>query len=294
MKALWAIEPVAFEAFLRGMALQMRAGQDDENPYFKIEMDHTAALIQAGSVDDAKRAGLPVEKTSGMAIVSLAGPMVKRASPVMKWFGFTGSNDVRAALRAAVADDDVQQVMLRIDSPGGTVDGTAELAEDVRKAAAVKPVFAQVDGTAASAAYWVASQATGIFAGRMDLTGSIGVRMMIYDFSAMFEEAGIRAVPIDTGPFKSAGAQGTHLTEDQQAYFQGLVDDTFSEFKRAVQTGRQLSDSQFAAVGDGRVFSAPDALELGLIDRIQTIDETVSRHRQQVTRKARLALSITA
>src|SRR5690606_22789828 len=148
------------------------------------------------------------------------------------------------------------------------------------KAAQVKPVIAQVDGIAASAAYWAASQATTISAGRMDMVGSIGVRMMLYDFSGMFDQAGIRAIPLDTWQFKSAGAMVTEVTKAQQAYFQGLVDDNFSEFRKAVQMGRGLNDAQFDAVGDGRIFTAPDSVQLGLIDRVQTIDETVSRFRQ--------------
>lgn len=285
MKPIWAIEPFAFQTFMRGMFLELKAGLAEDHPYIK--------LFHAGAIDDARRGGLPIDRVGNMAVVSLSGPMMKNPG-WLRFFGFASSKDVRSAIQAAVADDGVDQILLRIDSPGGEVDGTAELADEVRKAGKVKRVIAQVDGMAASAAYWVASQASSIVAGRMDMIGSIGVRMMLYDFSKMFEEAGIRAMPIDTGPFKSAGVQGAEITAEQEAYFQGLVDDTFSEFRKAVQSGRGLSAEQFAAVGDGKVFTAPDAVELGLIDRIQGIDETVSNSRQQATRKARLALSMTA
>lgn len=293
MKPIWAIDHIAFQTFMRGMMLELKAGLADDHPHVKLFGQAPAKTITAGAIEDARRAGLPVIREGNTAIVSLSGPMMKNAG-WLKFYGFADTREVRAAVRSAVADDEVDQIMLRIDSPGGEVDGTAELAEDVRKAGKIKRVIAQSDGMIASAAYWVASQASAIYAGRMDWIGSIGVRTLIYDFSAMFEEAGIRAVPIDTGPFKSAGAMGTPLTADQEAYFQGLVDDNFTEFRKAVQSGRGLADAQFEAVGDGRVFSTPDAVQLGLIDRIQTMDETIGNFRQQATRKARLALSLTA
>jgi len=280
MKTLWAIEPAAFEAFLKGVQLQ-------------IQLERPESVL-AAATEDARRAGLPISRQGNLAIIHMAGPMMKSTNAVYRWFGFASTTDQRAAFRAALADEEVEQILWHVDSPGGTVDGTLELGEEVRKAALQKRVTVQSGGMIGSAAYWAASQANAIHAGRMDLVGSIGVRMMVYDFSKMFESDGVRAVPIDTGPFKSAGAMGTPFTAEQEAYFQALVDDHFGEFRRAVQTGRKMADSQFEAVGDGRVFTTPAALELGLIDRVQGIDETVSSFRQQAVRKARLALSMTA
>jgi len=280
MKPLWAVEPVAFEAFLSGIQLQIR-------------MQSPVDLL-AAATDDARRNGLPISREGSVAIIHMSGPMMKSTNAVYRWFGFASTTDQRAAFRAALADDEVDQIVWYVDSPGGTVDGTMELGEEVRKASMVKRVTVQSGGMIASAAYWAASQANAIHAGRMDLVGSIGVRMLVYDYSKLFENEGVRAVPIDTGQFKSAGAMGTPFTAEQEAYFQALVDDNFSEFRKAVQTGRKMADSQFEAVGDGRVFSAPASLELGLIDRIQGIDETISNFRQQAMRKARLAFSMTA
>lgn len=280
MKPIWAVEPVAFESFLRGIQLHIR-------------MQSPVELV-AAATEDARRSGLPISRDGSVAIIHMSGPMLKNPGAVYRYFGFASTTDQRSAFRAALADDDVEQIVWHVDSPGGTVDGTMELGEEVRKAAMVKRVTVQSGGMIASAAYWAASQANSIHAGRMDLVGSIGVRMMVYDYSKLFEAEGIRAVPIDTGEFKSAGALGAPFTADQEAYFQALVDDHFSEFRKAVQTGRKLADNQFEAVGDGQVFTAPASLELGLIDRIQGMDETISNFRQQAVRKARLAFSMTA
>ncbi len=293
MKPIWAIEPIAFGAFLKGLVLKLKAGQNQEHPRIEVDLAADAETIHAGPVEDAQRAGFPVQKNGSMAIINITGPMMKNVS-WLRYFGFAGTSDMRMAIRSAVADDEVDQILLRIDSPGGTVDGTAELADEVKAAAAEKNVIAQVDGMAASAAYWVASQANAIYSGRMDLIGSIGVRMAIYDFSAMFDEAGIKAIAIDTGDFKSTGLQGTEITDDQVAYLQGIVDAQFQEFRSAVMAGRVMSSDQFDQVADGRVFTADDAMNLGLIDRIQNIDMTVSNFKSQAIRKARLALSQTA
>jgi ClpP class serine protease len=171
--------------------------------------------IEQGPAMDAGRDGLPIRVDEGVAIIPLMGPMMRRAGPIAARYGIAGTDGVRLAIESAVADDDVDQILLRIDSPGGSVSGLDQLGDAI--SAAKKPVTALVDGMAASAAYYVASQADRIVLGRNDLVGSIGTRMMLYDFSRQFENDGVEAVPIDTGKHKSAGALGTKITDEQRA-----------------------------------------------------------------------------
>jgi capsid assembly protease len=211
----------------------------------------------------------------GIAVISIVGPMMKD----IKWRGFADTRAIGESVKRAAADDNVRAIVLRIDSPGGSVDGLAELGDAVWAARTVKPVLAQVDGMAAWAAYYVASQASRIVAGRGDMIGSIGVRIMLYDFSKMYEEAGVKALPIDSSPddrpFKSAAMEGTEITEQHQADFQRIVDTYFADFGRMVQRGRGMSSEAFDAVADGRVWVGEEARAVGLIDGIGTLADTL-------------------
>lgn len=247
----------------------------------------------AGPANDASRDGLPVHVDGALAIVPLMGVMMRRAGPYARYFGIAGTDATRMAIESAIADPDVERVLLRIDSPGGSVSGIDELADTVARAD--KPIVAVVEGMCASAAYWVASHADRIVAGKNDLVGSIGARIMLYDYSQYFEEAGIEAVPIDTGKFKSAGALGTKITDEQRADFQRIVDYYGDAFVKSVSRGRNMAEPEVQKLADGRVFTQPEALAAGLIDGVSTYGETLremrgSSQRRTDTSRARLSL----
>lgn len=211
------------------------------------------------------------------AIIDVVGPVEKRASLVGEVMGFASSERIRRGLEVATADDSVDTILLRVDSPGGTVDGLADLADAVFAARESKKVIAQVDGMAASAAYWIASQANAVFAGRTDLVGSIGIKLMLMDASKLAEAQGIEVIPIVTGDMKAAGEFGTPITPEQRAMFQGLVDSLFDDFLKAVGRGRGMALSDVKKAASGEVFLAGDAKKLGLIDKVQTLDQTLAQ-----------------
>ena len=254
------------------------------------------ASIGAGPAEEAERDGWPITVIDGVAIIPIMGPLIRRAGPIAQFFGIAGTDQIRVAVQAAAGDENVSKILLRIDSPGGSVSGIEELGDAVTAAAQLKPVIAQVEGTAASAAYWVASAATEIYMGPGDLVGSIGARMAMYDYSAMYEEAGVKALPIDSGKFKSAGMPGTEITEEQQVDFQRVIDFYYQGFVKAVADGRNLSESDVREVGDGRMFTAPEALSAGLVDGVATFDKTLAGMKQapkgRSTQAARAKLRI--
>lgn len=227
---------------------------------------------------------LPLVVEDGMALISIEGVMLKRPGRLAEAFGAVSTLAIRRAVEAASASPEVEVIVLRIDSPGGSVDGLAELGAAVAIANERKPVIAQVDGMAASAAYYVASQAGEIRAGRMDLVGSLGTRLMLYDFSQAFAAGGVKAIPIDSDPpdrkYKSAAALGTPITEQQQADFQRIVDEYAADFRAIVQRGRRLSNEQLDSVFDGRVWTTADAIEMGLVDTMRTTDDTIGELRR--------------
>lgn len=207
-----------------------------------------------------------------VAVIKATGSLMKQTSSM----GGTSTIQLRRDIRAAANDKDVSAILLAVDSPGGTVAGTSDLAADVATARTRKPVWAHIDDLGASAAYWVASQADAIFANSPTaLIGSIGTIMTVYDLSKNAEKEGVKAMVFATGPLKGAGTPGTEITDDQAAYFQAMVDESQTYFDDAVMRGRGLSSSELANVKTGGVFSAVKAKELRLIDGIRSLDDTI-------------------
>lgn len=253
---VWAYEPDRFMAQWKvigetDLARHMAAPQPPRTPTVMVE---------------------PTKSGQSIARVIVRGSMMKGQSS----FGGTSTVQLRRDIRQAVNDPNVSGILLDIDSPGGTVAGTADLASEIRSATRKKPVYAHIDDLGASAAYWIASQADQVFANdKTALVGSIGTLMTVYDYSAAAEKEGVKALVFATGPLKGAGAPGAPISEDQQKYFQSLVDDSQASFDAAVRNGRGMNASQLAAVRTGGVFTASQALDLKLIDGIRSIDRTL-------------------
>lgn len=209
---------------------------------------------------------IPAGDGKSTAVIQLAGTLMKARSS----FGGTSTVQARRDVRAAARNPDVSGILLHIDSPGGTVAGTSDLAAEVKAARRLKPVFAQIEDQAASAAYWVASQASKVYANSATaMAGSIGTML------AVSKETGGRVTVFTSGPLKAPGASG-ELTDEQSAYLQGLVNGWQSEFDAAVKSGRRLTDKQLAAVNSGAVFLANTARELRLIDGVQSAEATLA------------------
>jgi signal peptide peptidase SppA len=225
----------------------------------------------------AAAAGYDVAKVGKetVAVVTLTGVLMKSVPSMQQG---TSTIEARRAIRKAADDPDVSAILLAIESPGGTVSGTFDLAADIKAAAKKKPVWAQIEDLGASAAYAAASQADKIFANNATAeVGSIGTVMAVYDLSGQAEKEGIKTLVFKTGPIKGAGIPGSVITEEQQAHFQARVDEAQKSFDAAVQKGRGLTDKQLADVKTGGVFGATEALSRKLIDGIQSMDVTISQ-----------------
>ena len=193
----------------------------------------------------------------GVGIVTVHGALMKRPDFFARLLlGATDMEDVAAALEGARDRADVQAVFLDVDSPGGTVNGTPELAALVADVSKAKYTYAFTDGQMCSAAYWIASQADAIFATPSARVGSIGVLMPMLDESKAFEQEGLKVEMFAAGKYKSIGAAGVSLTDEQRMWLQGQVDEIYTDFKAAVLArGRRITPD----VLEGQCFSGRKA-----------------------------------
>ena len=193
----------------------------------------------------------------GIGVVAIEGPMLRKPDLFARiFFGATSSEDIGAAIREAAGRDDIKAVFLNIDSPGGTVAGTPELANAVAALDKKKPVYAFSSGLMCSAAYWVASQARAIYATPSAQVGSIGVVQAVIDNSAALDRAGIKVEVFSVGKYKAMGAPGTPLTDDQRELISSNLAEIAGEFHAAVLAkGRAIP----AEAMEGQTFSGKQA-----------------------------------
>lgn len=185
-------------------------------------------------------------------------------------------------LDAAAADDRVEAVILRINSPGGTVAASDLMYELVRdfKQKTKKPVLAACQDVCASGAYYIASAADEIHALPTSVVGSIGVIFETIDLSPMLDKIGVRTVPIQSGPFKDMGSPFNGLSDDERRIMQGMVDEFYARFISVVRSAREVRDEEKAF--DGRVFTGEQAYAINLVDRLCQLPETLDRARSLI------------
>jgi len=224
----------------------------------------------------------------GIAILSLEGQLTKGES---SFGGGTSTVRVRRAIRQAAGDQAVKAIMLLIDSPGGTVAGTAELAADIAAANRTKPVHAHIEDLGASAAYWIGSQAARLTATPTSLVGSIGTVAVVEDSSGHMSKEGVVVHVICTGAYKGAFTPGAPVKPEHLEYLRGYVNDLNEHFLGGVATGRHLSLDAVRRLADGRIRLAGAAKGLGLLDAVCGQDEAMQDLRSRLSAAQTTALT---
>jgi signal peptide peptidase SppA len=220
---------------------------------------------------------------NGIAVLPLYGVVTQRGNMVddVSGPGSVSTQQFAASLRQALTDESVSQILIDIDSPGGSVYGVAELADEIISARAQKPVIAIANSLAASAAYWIGACASEFYVTPGGEVGSIGVWQAHQDYSKAMDEAGVKTTLISAGKFKVEGNPYTPLDEDAQAFMQSRVDDYYAAFTKAVAKGRGVSIAQVRdGMGQGRVLGADAALASNMVDGIATLDDVVRKMRR--------------
>ena len=212
---------------------------------------------------------------NGIGTVVIEGPILRKPGLFARvLMGAVGSEEIGDALREAGERDDIKAVFLDIDSPGGAVAGTPELASAVASINERKPVYAFSSGLMCSAAYWIASQARAIYATPSAQVGSIGVVQAVIDDSAALASEGIKVEVFSVGKYKSIGAPGTPLTDDQRELIQSNLAEIAGEFHTAVLArGRSIP----AEAMEGQTFSGRQAQRFNLAGMVPDRAEAMRR-----------------
>jgi signal peptide peptidase SppA len=197
----------------------------------------------------------------------------------MSWL-FDGSSmqAIGEAFRSAVADTQIRSILLCIDSPGGTVDGTQELANIIYNGKGEKNVIAFADGQMTSAAYWIGSAADELYiSGDTVVTGSIGVIATHVDVSAQDAQYGEKYTLITAGKYKANTTMHAPLSTEGRQTIQEMVDHIYSVFIGEVARNRNVSEESALKMADGKLFIGKQAVEVGLVDGVSTYDQLINK-----------------
>lgn len=211
-------------------------------------------------------------------IVPIHGTIAKRMNLFHAISGGTSIDQLNKEITGAAFDDAIDAIVLDVDSPGGTVDGTMELSETIYSLRERKPIVAYANGLMASAAYWLGVSASEVMAYDTSQVGSIGVITVHYDMSRRDEAEGVRRTILHAGKYKAVGNDAGPLDKESRSIIQDRLDRYYEMFVDGVARMRGV-DAELVSKkwADGRVFLARDAVENGMIDRIGTLNDAIER-----------------
>lgn len=280
--APWAIHPAAFDAIVEVVA-RRAAG---------VRLD--AAEIEARTAA-ARRQRETAVAPGSIAVLPIYGALSHRMH-LMENVSSNGTSAEAVLLQfnQMVNDPNVGAIVLDIDSPGGSVFGITELADAIFAARGSKPIIAVANSMAASAAYWIASQADELVVTPSGEVGSIGVFSLHEDWSKNLENEGIKLTFIFAGKHKVEGNPFEPLPQEAADYEKSRVDEIYGDFIKSVGRGRGVSQAKARGeeFGEGRMVGARRAVEVGLADRVDTLQATLERLAGKLARKSRTKAEI--
>lgn len=266
---VWAMEP-------RALATLLQVAADGT---YLAWVERRAQAANAAEIEARRDRGRPRAISGGVTTVPLKGVLAPPHPILALFFGIENPVDVfRRGLREALADDDVGAVVVEVDSPGGVIDGIPEAAAEIRSLRGSKPIVANANGMAASAAYWLASQADEVVMTPSGAVGSIGVYATHRDFSGAFKLMGVEHTLVKAGRYKAEANPLQPLSDEAREHIQEDVDHFYGLFVADVAKGRGATAKDVrAGYGEGRVLNAKAAQAANLVDRVETLGETVAR-----------------
>ena len=190
----------------------------------------------------------------------------------------SGSQHIVTQVKKFRQDKRIRGIVLRIDSPGGSVGPSQEIYDEVLKTReSGKTIYASMGAMAASGGYYIASAAEKIFANPGTLTGSIGVIMAFTNAKGLIEKIGLQPKIIKAGKYKDIGSPARDMTKKERNLLQSVVDDVHQQFIEAIASGRGISIEEVTTIADGRIFTGRQANALNLVDELGGLQATIDQ-----------------
>jgi protease-4 len=187
----------------------------------------------------------------------------------------TQSSGIIEDLQQYLEDEGVKAIILRIDSPGGGVGPAQEIHREIIKIKSKKKVVASMGSVAASGGYYIACASDLIVANPGTITGSIGVIMQFSNLEELLKKIGIRGVVLKSGEHKDIGSPFREMTPEEKRIMQEVLDNVHQQFIQAVAEGRKLDRSKVVQIADGRILTGEQAKNLGLVDQMGNLQDTI-------------------
>jgi protease-4 len=209
-----------------------------------------------------------------LAIVHVSGPIhLDMDGP---GWGNPDAEDIARRLHKLSEDKDVKAIVLRINSPGGTVGAVQEIDREMARCREKgKLIIASLGDVAASGGYYLAAGSDKIVANPGTITGSIGVILEFGNLEGLFQKVGLKLEVIKSGAHKDIGSPGRALTAEEKAMLQDSINDAYAQFFDAVSKGRRLDPEKLKGLADGRIFTGRQAVSAGLVDEMGDFEDAI-------------------
>ncbi len=233
-----------------------------------------AVLLALGSGRRKPVLSTPVLARDRVAVVDIFGVLTSSGTVSD---GTASAAAIIEQLKEHGEDDSVKALVLRIDSPGGTVVAAQEIHGALRrlKEEKGKIIVASMADIAASGGYYVACAADRIYTNPGTITGSIGVIMEFPNIEGLMQKIGVKTTTVKSGEFKDTGSAVRRITDSEREVLQGMIDNVYEQFVGAVREGRGMSDEEVRAVADGRIFTGDQAHAHGLVDELGDLESAI-------------------
>lgn len=256
------VDKVAYEdVYHSDIKKALKVDADDD--YNKVSIEEYADKIATTTKDFSTK--------DKIAIIYAQGEIMAGEGDVT----YIGEGSMRRSLQEARKDKNVKAIVLRIDSPGGSALTSELIWREIELTKKVKPVVVSMGNLAASGGYYIACNASKIYAESNTITGSIGVFGMLPNFTQAFNKLGINTEQVKTHERANNYSPFVPLDDNTRAFAQESVEKIYSTFVNRVAAGRKMTFAQVDAIGQGRVWSGQDALRIGLVDKIGGMDDAL-------------------
>lgn len=218
-----------------------------------------------------------------IGVVRVEGTIINTSSTAFQ----TVSYDHKATLSyidQLMKSDSNKGILLYVNSPGGSVYDSDELYLKLKEYSenTQKPIWTYMADQACSGGYYISMASDKIYANRNSWTGSIGVIISLSNYKELYDKLGIKEIDITSGENKAMGSGGLKMTKEQKDILQSIVDESYDQFTNIVAEGREMSKKEVKKIADGRIYTAYQALDLGLIDQVDTYKNMKAELQEEV------------